>query len=204
MDFVPALNTAQVEFRYTVGEQQTENVLYCRSDASMSTARLTSLGGVLHSWWVAHIQNLQLTNTTLRQIYLTDLTTQTGPTFTYTAALPATGNNSGAAAPNNVSLAVSFRTDGRGRSSRGRNFIQAVAKANAVDNQIDSAVADAYVTAYAALPTFLTADDWTHVIVSRVTNGANRPTALIQPVSAYLIVDRIVDSMRRRLPGRGR
>jgi hypothetical protein len=107
--------------------------------------------------------------------------------------------------PNNVALCLSFRSSGRGRSSRGRNYISGFPEGYVSGNDIDTTLADALVVAYEELKDAATfTDDWTWIVYSRFQNGNARPEALIAPVDAVVLTDYTVDSQRRRLPGRGR
>jgi hypothetical protein len=77
-------------------------------------------------------------------------------------------------------------------------------------NQIDSATAAAFVDAYSLLLDFGQDIGASWVVVSRFSgvdaNGDPIPRAagVTTPITSVLVVDNIVDSQRRRLPGRGR
>ena len=61
-----------------------------------------------------------------REAYYTDLTSATAPTYTRTSGLPIDGSATNDALPANCALCISHRTNGRGRSSRGRTYIAGI------------------------------------------------------------------------------
>jgi len=112
----------------------------------------------------------------------------------------------GEAAPNNCSMAVSFRTAVSGRSNRGRNYVPVLTNSQVSENLIDSSWAQDVVNAYSellfgggALPA-----GWVWVVVSRFTGGLPRTVGTFNEIFSVLVTDLIVDSMRTRLPGRGK
>jgi hypothetical protein len=76
-------------------------------------------------------------------------------------------------------------------------------------NTFSDATVDAFITAYEQLLTVgsIISAEW--VIVSRFSGvdadkkPIPRAAAVITPITAVTVVDNIVDSQRRRLPGRG-
>jgi hypothetical protein len=70
-------------------------------------------------------------------------------------------------------------------------------------NQLNSIVQAAFVAAYEELldPAVITVGEWS--VASRFTNNEPRTTGISAPVTAVQATDNIVDSQRRRLPGRG-
>lgn len=204
MAFVPAAAVVQAELRFTQDAQQIENVLHFKFGAPpVTVGAMEALGDAIITWWDTVMQPLTSNTISFREVYLTDLTTATSPTVTRTTGLPLLGALTEEALPNNIALCVSFRTNGRGRSSRGRNYVAGVTDNNIIGNNFASVWADAVVQAYATLADDLLLEDWTHGVLSRILNGVDRTTGLFQPVISYLTMDYIADSQRRRLPGRG-
>lgn len=203
MAFVPVPNTALAEIRMTDDFQKVENTLYFDFGAPPTVTDLQNLGADLLAWYIALMGPLQSSGVALREIYITDLTSATGPTHTETPATLITGGASGEQLPNNVSVAVSFRTALRGRSFRGRNYFVGLVDSQVAHNTLTGAMIAALTNAYNQLPASLGTSGAIWVVVSRFTAGAPRVTGVATPVSAVVIVDDTVDSQRRRLPGRG-
>lgn len=117
------------------------------------------------------------------------------------------GNVAGAAAadplPGNAAWVVKFISGLTGRSARGRNYISGLSSAGVNGNQLAATAADAIVATYEQISADAAVLGWSHVITSRVTGGVARPVGVNFPVAAITYTDLDMDSMRRRLAGRG-
>lgn len=205
MPFVPAQNTCMAELRMILSTQKVENTLYFQASAGMTPALMTSLGTALITWWSNQMSPLLSNFLSLTEVYLTDLTTQTSPTVSVTAGLPIAGTDASEPLPFNVAYCLSFRTAGRGKASRGRNYICGWTEGDNLRSDLLAGNITAITSAYTLLVgagTFVPGLQW--VVVSRFLNNAPRATALVQPITNVLGVDSTLDSQRRRLPGRGR
>lgn len=205
MVFIPTPDVASVQLRYTQSGQMTENTLYFQRSGAITPTLLEELAEAVFDWWVANLQAVQGAHVTLREVYAVDLTSATSPTATYAETPNPAGSYTGTPLPNNVTLAVSFRTVGRGRSSRGRNYavgLTETALSSTLGQTVQSTYATALVDGYRALAAAIPAG-WSHVIVSFWEDGVARSEGLPIPVTSILITDFTIDSQRRRLPGRG-
>lgn len=203
MAFIPVDGVVQVELRFALHGQQCENTLYFRNEDGVNLANMTVLADDINDWLVPTYMGMLPSSTTLLEVYLTDLTSSIGPTVSNTdlAASPGTYTTS-PALPGNATVTASFRTNGRGRSARGRNYIVGLGEDSVVGNTINPALRTAIENAYLALlPEISTGWQW--VVVSRYHNGAPRVEGEFYPVTNVLVVDPYVDSQRRRLTGRG-
>lgn len=191
--------------------QRIENTLYFFNPGGSTLASLISLGSDLEGWWTLNCAPLLPVDVVLNEITLTDLSTATGLQVTRALSTPVAGTLGQPALPNNVSLAVSFRSAIRGRSYRGRNYIPCLTEAQVANSAVTQVVADAWRDAYAAILVAVSGpgDPYVWVVVSRYSGvdadgkPIPRVTGNAEPVNAVVVVDRTVDSMRRRLPGRG-
>jgi hypothetical protein len=106
--------------------------------------------------------------------------------------------------PSNVTLAISFRTGFRGRSFRGRAYAVGLTEGQVTGDSVSDAVATAYREHWEAFIASVQTDfpGASLAIVSRCQDGAWLTTATVTPVETVL-VDPTVDSMRKRLKGRG-
>lgn len=205
MAFVPVPDTLMAELRFISQGQQCENTLYFTGSAGVSPSLAADLGDALISWWQTQFQTGTSDQTALVEVFLTDLTSDTSFTLSDTNTLPLVGGSSTDALPQNCAHCVSFRTAQRGRSGRGRNYVLGLTEADSQDSILLSTVVAAHVTAYSVLigpGAFVPGLQW--VVVSRFHNGAPRVTGLAIPITNVLSVDAVIDSQRRRLPGRGR
>jgi hypothetical protein len=202
MPFVPTANTVMAEIRMVLASQKVENTLFFQNSSSVDAAELVALGDALVAWFEANVQPLQATDVLLREVYLTDLTSESALTHTRPVVPNTPGGVASPALPNNVTLTVSFRSAGRGRFSRGRNYFVGLTEGQVVNNLVSLTVADDLALAYNALLTALPAG-WTWVVCSRFTSAGPRVAGFNSPVVAAIVVDNVIDSQRRRLPGRG-
>lgn len=205
MEFIPAPGVAQVEIRQRLFGQEVENVMYFKFDgATIPTPRLQTLALAVGNQWSVGILLLQSFEVSLREIYVTDLTTVTSPTYSYVFAPPGVGGSVANSEPGGTTLSCSFKTAVRGRSGRGRNYFIGVPRTQVVGNQVLSGFADAVTTAYNG---FVGADnvdtDFTWCVLSRYSAGSPRPSGITFPVQSASVSNTAIDSQRRRLDGRG-
>jgi hypothetical protein len=206
MTFVGKEDVVQANLRFSLYEQQIENTLYFQyKTTGVDVAAMQVLGQDLITWWDAYIPTALVNDLVMREVYLTDLSTQTSPTVTVVPGTTVAGASSADSVPNNVTLCVSFRTSGRGRSARGRNYISGFSEGAVTGNQFDPSIAEDIRAGYEELLDATTfTGDWAWVVYSRFENGLPRSEGLVLPVDAVVLTDLVVDSQRRRLPGRGR
>lgn len=205
MAFIPAVNTALCEMVCLWSDQIVENTVYFEKAAAWSEDDLLAVARDMLDWWSAAVAPYTNVNVTLQEIKLTDLTSDTAPSVTALPTTPIPGEVTGDPLPNNCTLSIAFKTAGRGRSSRGRNYVLGLSEANVNGNVVDATTVTMIRNAYVAMESAASVTvPVAHVVVSRFHNHAPRTTALIQHVTSYAIVDPFIDSQRRRLPGRGR
>lgn len=210
MPFVPVENTALVEMRYTYQGEPVENTLYFLSEIAFDVAALNALGLACRDWWTTFLFPLQSVHVSLREVFVTDLTSDISPAVSITAGLPSAGSIAGEAMSNNVAPCISFKTANRGRSFRGRNYLVGINIDQVSGNAIVGTYATAMTSAYEELFSIAGALDLTWVVVSRfsgftIVDGKKVPTpraaGLATPIVSVLFTDLTVDSQRRRLPG---
>jgi hypothetical protein len=206
MAFVPVPKAVEVNLNFLMLGQLMQNGLYFAKSGldTWTEADMTALAGDIVDWWQAGLA-LQLTTAlSLQNVTVTDLKSATAASITYTTGLPDTGVGTDDPLPTNVAMCVSFRTAGRGRSSRGRNYVVGFGDQQANGNVFGSTLGTSVTSAYSDLFTIASNNNCDWVVVSRVSEGVEREFGLVQPVVAATLVDLFVDSQRRRLPGRGR
>lgn len=203
--FVPAPNTAQVSLIYTCLSQTVENVLHYLGGAPWTPTSLSALCAALANWESTQMAAIRHNSTGLARIEAVDLSSRFASAVEYTTGLPITGTGTGAPCPNNVTVAVGKRSALRGRSFRGRIYHIGMQNTLVAGNELTSAAVVALQTRYDLLRDVAAAINTSHLaIVSRVTDGADRPgDAVVTPVTR-ITLDNTVDSQRRRLEGRGR
>lgn len=206
MAFIPVPDCVAVKIEGSLDGQQTINDLYFRSTIGpRSAADVVALAASIATWvevWLAPLLNVAWLG---RKVSARGLSNAEGFT-SEVSLLGIDGAVAGEAMPNNVSMAVSFRTGMAGRSSHGRNFVPALSDVNVDGNNIDPTWATDVVTAYSELvfPGTILPGGWIWAVVSRFTNNEPRAEGTFKEIFTVSVTDLIVDSMRSRLPGRGR
>lgn len=203
MAFQPVIGTAEVDIRGTLNGQLVENTIFLHVGDAWTAELLASAASIVRDWWFANIMPALPTAYVFREVFVKDLTTAAGLEASDSIGFGIQGTDSRAVLPGNATLAVSFRTGLAGRSFRGRNFVPGMTVGDVEGNTVTTGFAGEMSGGYEALLTALVDSDFTWVVVSRVTEGAIRATGLTTPVIAVAITDLLVDSMRRRLTGRG-
>jgi hypothetical protein len=188
--------------RYTQDDQKIENVFHVQVDTPESPATRLQVANFFYDWWVGAMQTLVSTAVVLREVYVTDLGSATGGTTTLVPAEFTGGANVNEPLPNNVTLAIAARTTARGRSYRGRSFVVGLTRNVVEDSRYTNAAVVAVQNAYNALQgTYI--EQGQLVVLSLRTAGFPRSSGAITPITGWVVVDNVVDSQRRRLPGRG-
>lgn len=204
MAFIPVANVCMVELIYTWDGQRCENTLYIEFPGAWTVLTMTALLTEITDWWSTEMAIELSSDLTLVLVRGSDLSSQNGIFVESTGNLPVSGVNVTESVPNNVAGCITFGTGLRGRSYRGRNYIPGMTNANVANNTIAPTSLGNIEAAYAALSSYIQNVDigCDHVVVSRYTNNAPRTAGITTPVISYTM-DNIVDSQRRRLPGRG-
>jgi hypothetical protein len=105
---------------------------------------------------------------------------------------------------NNASLAVSRRSGFTGRGARGRIYLPPPpSDALDDDNHISSDYADAIVGFLDLMDDAIASAGFLPVILHRVEAGVPLVEATVFTLVEWVVVDLVIDSMRRRLPRRG-
>lgn len=205
MVFIPTPNAVTASMRYLWDGQQVENTLSFYDPSGWSEPTMEILGNILINWRTTWLRPLQSNALSMIECYVVDQSADDAPAITVsvpTGDQPGTAIN--AALPNNVTWAIQFRTAFRGRSGRGRNYALGLTEGQVAGNQISPALAAEYIEAYQELAADLEGGDYKHVIISKYDNKTPRVTGLNRLVTAYSYANLVIDSQRRRLPGRGR
>jgi hypothetical protein len=206
MVFQPVPATVQIQLMGREDGQTTINDLsFYHTGGEPTTGELITLLEDVCAWYAGSIGSVASSTWTFVLGKLRVLSTQTGITLA-NAAHTTPGGVGGPPAPNNVSFAVSFRTAIGGRGGRGRNYMPGIPDQALTGNTVNSDFVTNYVNFYSALLVGGGVIDapWAWVVVHRYQDKVRLPVGEVNSVEAVVASDNVVDSMRRRLPGRGR
>lgn len=203
MPFQPVPNTAEVIVRGTLGGQNIVNTYYAQFSGGYDQTDLDNLSEQVDDWvgteWLPIISNkYAYVSTDVRGLDNEfDLTSSNNDSA-------GVGAISGDAVPNNVALSVKRRSNFTGRGARGRIFVAGLPE-DSVDtpNHISDAFVTAVEAALNAMQSYLTTAGAQGVIVHRISAGVPLTTAVVFTIIEWVVMDQVIDSMRRRLPGRG-
>ncbi len=204
MAFVPVPDTAQIDVVYNWDSQIVENVFHYKVLTGTPTIEsLTALTDAINAYVQEHLLPLMASTVTLLRVVGKLLDIADGAFYVSTTGLPAGGAGGAAPLPNSVSIAYSWRTPLAGRSFRGRTFVVGLMEGFITGNIVNSANVAILNTAYNGLMGAGADAGWEMVVVSRRHAGAPRITGLATPVTSGFFTNNVLDSQRRRLPGRG-
>jgi len=200
--YIPAENTAEVRLNYATLGGVAQNVINFRKGSAWTSSDLQDLANDVKDSWETNISTDVTEDISLDTIVATDLSSETGPQYTLPAGIA--GAIASPALPSNVTLAIKFSTDFRGRSYRGRLFYVGLAENQVVGDQVSEAfqtgVQENFALFFGDILAGSTGAE--HVIVSRCQDGSWLTDAVVTPVTAYT-VDRTIDTQKRRLLGHG-
>lgn len=205
MPFVPAPNICEVQFRTTFNGEQTMNRIHVDVLTTPTAAICASLAATCAQWWLTNVVALVPGELIIREVYVKSIESQPGPEATFSAGFPLAGSLGDPSLPNNVTVAASLRSNLTGRSARGRWYWQGLTEPQVTGNTIGAGVLVSIDGALTNLASTISGAGFLWVIVSFRTNNAPRVGGPVYfTVEDIVFVDDVVDSQRRRLPGRGR
>lgn len=213
MAFVPVPGGAEAVLHFQLDGQEVQNTLWFVSELGVvSSTDCFNLADALATWCASSLmlQLPQAVSANYVSVRAQDVEGGPGADIGMGGTL---GGIVDDPLPNEVTVAISFRTAGTGRGSRGRNYIPALPRSNVTGNIVDSALLASIRTVYEGLNTAIEATNFLHIIAHRfsgytIVDGKKVPTPLVTgvalPVASYIFADNVVDAQRRRGPGRGR
>ena len=204
-DFIPVADTAMFELVFSHNGEFSENVYHIEHPGGWAEATLLTTCAALVDWWTDNMQIITGSQVTLERVLGTDMSDQFGPRVEYVTGLPLVGGvGSGNGAPNHVAVAIKWLTAKRGRSYRGRTYHFGLRSTHYENNTLTPTMVTSLRTAYGALIVAAEGAGGDRLVVaSRYANKTPRDPGVATEIIACS-VDSILDSQRRRLPGRGR
>lgn len=205
MPFVPVVNAARVEVRFTWNLQRVENTLWFLKSAPIGVGDIEILIADVRDHWIANMIPLQPNEVQLSEVFGRDYTNDESYEATVNPAAPTFGTYGNNALPNNVTISLKLGTGLAGRANRGRNYWIGLIESEVTQNTVSASFITAITAAYATMIGFESVSaGWTWVVVSFQENGVVRASGQSLSVTSVNVADPIIDSQRRRLPGRGR
>jgi hypothetical protein len=205
MAFVPAPNVVLVELRALLSGEHVENRIHVNCLHEPTSADLVDIATGITNAYTSDWLSLMPTTWVANEIFLRSLHEENAIQLTVPlGGAPWTGTHASPQLPNNCTLCVSLRSSFAGRSARGRLYWQALCEDQVDQNTVVTTPAGLITDAVRAIDVEMTALGFDFCIVSYINNGVPRVGGPVYfSINSVIIVDPIVDSQRRRLPGRG-
>jgi hypothetical protein len=190
-------HTARVTHQYTQHGQQRVGVLhYFIPLGNPTDADMSALASHLKDAWDSNGKAACSNQLALEQIQVTNIDHAGGNQYTLDLNPPSPGTVNNPPSPGNSTHTASFRTAKTGRKYRGRNFLPGLVDQFTNDDDTVNSARLIAAAAWVAQWMFGLPGAWQLGVASQVV-GATEPVTTI-------IFENILDSMRKRLPGRGR
>jgi tetrahydromethanopterin S-methyltransferase subunit G len=107
------------------------------------------------------------------------------------------------AMPNNVAVCATITTAERGRAGRGRIYLAGISRGQTEQSYVKPDVVTAINGKLDDLLSQLEAASFRMGVYSRFYKKAKRDIGKFTPATSFAVMDSVLDSQRRRLPGRG-
>lgn len=203
MAFIPVPNVAKVSVEQELDGEPVVNTLYFYNANGWGMPGLTNLALDIGTWWASGLAPQLSTAIALEQVVATDLSAQISSQYTYEPENRPNGLVVSDSIPNNAALCVSLRSPFRGRSARGRNYVGGIPEIHTTRSRVRPETIQGIIDAYEQLLTVGPQNSSTWVVVSTRSNKQPRAEGVFLPVQSVVVVDDVLDSQKRRLPGRG-
>jgi hypothetical protein len=200
--FQPVPNVIQVALGFSLEGSQSKNIINFRFPGLNPEDSMPGLSTELVTWYSDTLQPTISSNVLMSGFDLTYLGIETGRVMHWAPGTALYGGGLAVSSPANVTLAVRFGCGVRGRSGHGRIYQVGIPGVQTSGSYVASAFVSAIVAAWSALlnPAVIFAHKLS--VVSRWHKGVVRNPAVSYDVTD-ITANNVIDSQRRRLPGRG-
>jgi hypothetical protein len=203
MPFIPVPGGIGANLRFTLNGQLCENTLYFRQGEGTFAVAADTIGATITEQLIIPLATHQSNRLSWTSIHLMDLNTADGPVAEFVTGYPIVGGNDTEAAENGVALVVTLRSEARGRTGRGRNYVAGIIRGAVASSRFDPAMVTAVTLLYNNLRAAAFTAGHNLCIVSRYVDGAPRVGGILRDVLTVDSVTNATRSQRRRNPGIG-
>lgn len=203
MAFYPVPNGALVRFMHSFRGQQMINTMWFEHDGGPpNQSDVLALANGVGAQWGSSLASLLSNDVTYLGCIARDYTAQDSWAASYSTTVLGTASD---AMPNNVALCFKLDTGQAGRAKRGRIFVGGIPRAAVVENDVSAAgfATDCLVALAGFVGSGFVVAGWTLSVAHRRSAGTWLPAGQLFPVQSINLTNLVVDSQRRRLPGRG-
>jgi hypothetical protein len=201
--FIPAAKCAKVAIEALWEGQKVVSTFWAEFGSEPSQSDLETLAAFFFTGYWAVIKSASATTYVIQRITATRQQNASDIQGVYTPSSGAAGTNGSDSLPNNAAWVLSGRTNLRGRSYRSRLYLPGLTSASLLNSvHFDPAVTGPIAAALATLLIDNLPSGWVWVVASHFADKAPRAAAVLTPILS-IVADNAIDSMRRRLYGRG-
>lgn len=196
-------NVAKVILTYASDVRQFQNIFHVSATTPWTLPQLQQLATDFINWWNLQLRIRQSVDVALTLVQTRKLDPSSPIGHDQPVIPPIAGSILGNSAPSNATLTLSWRTGLAGRRFRGRTYIPGLVGSDiSVDDKASSVLVNQLLVA------------GTQLITSQLVHGAltvfhapgDTPSTFDNTFTdvTTAVVENLLDSQRRRLPGRGR
>lgn len=191
----------------TLDGQLVQNALYFENlgDGSpeWNMGRLESLNAIVASWLNVDLCAVLSNQMSFTSITSTQLKEDGGLQAISPLTPPAVGDVNSEAMPNNVALCATITTAERGRAGRGRIYLAGLGRSQTEQSRVLAGPLAAINGKLDDLLSAAVAADFRMGVYSRYYKKVKRDLGKFTAATGFAVLDSVLDSQRRRLPGRG-
>lgn len=197
MAFIPVADTVLCVARFALGTEEWTNTLWFHRP-NFTPAEQDTICDVVDQYWGGALKAGMSNQASYLDTTCYDMNSDTGRIVVNndTAGI---GGTTGESLPLNVAMCLTMYTAWRGKSGRGRVYVGGGVEAQLSNGAWVAATVNDRLAKLQAVGTSASAAGWTHVIVSRYTDGAPRVQGVVNPVTEYASRSLKATTQRRRL-----
>jgi hypothetical protein len=199
MPIPDAPTVARVAMLYTRDTRNFVNTFHVQKDTELVLSDLEAIATEALDWWETEFKQSQPSTIALTQIQVRKYDPDNPLAYDLPVIPPSVGSLAGAVAPGNTTSTLSWRTGLAGKKFRGRIYVPGIRESDTSD---DDRIASPLMALLAAAATGfldrfgLVGSIYKAIVFHRATATGTRIITAV--------LENIIDSQRRRLPGRGR
>lgn len=200
MAFQKLTNGARAISLFRVGAALEWTVSQWYTKLDWDDADAVNLGNAIIDTISTYLVPVMTTITEVVSVTVYDQREEAAPKYTITPIAPLFGTDASSTAPINSACCLTYRTNSRGRSARGRNYFGGFAEDQISADLYTSTITDAVESFGANLRVNALAEGWQQVIASFQQNKVPLDPGVAREVTSSEVRSAIATTQRRRIP----
>lgn len=196
-------NVAKAIMTFASDTRVFQNILHFSATSAWTSLQLAQLATDLISWWNLAYKARMSNEVALTLVQTRKLDPDDPLGVDQPVIPPSPGTAANTSTPSNATVTMSWRTGLAGRRYRGRNYVPGLCE---VDVTVDDRINSTLIASLQAAATSLIASTLSHgaLTIFHAPNETPNPLDNTFTNVTTAVIENIIDSQRRRLPGRGR